>query len=304
MATQRERKHKEVKAQPDIQDSTAAEQAKVKAKEARARGSAKKKAQQKTVDPLAKAHKALKATQAKLKHERKARAEAEKALAEAEKALKTARLKTDQEHHVKIRRISFVVRLIVGEHGKPLRTEIEQVESSRKQNFLGLDGERLVAFMKAYIDPIIIPKDAFDTVSSLEGLTTPQSGLISSKSSLIVSDVQVFRMEDLDNSTLYIPPNEPFIMQVRFLIQGLEAKTLTAKESSFKLKVYANEIFTGKSKLLRTYSATPIRNMLEYTAPVEVHGLSPGIYRLFTIILLHTTPIFAGFYGKTIIQVV
>lgn len=304
MATQREQNHKDVKAGKDIEDSITAENAQVKPKKVHLQDSAKEKAQQKTNDTLTKVQQALKTTQAKLKLERKARAKAEKALAEAEKALKAARLNTDQEHQVQIRRISFVVRLIIGEHGKPLRTEIEQVETSRKQNFLGLDGERLVAFMKAYINPIIIPEDLVETESSLEGLTTLQSGLNSSKSGLIVSDVQVFQVEDPDNSTLFIPQNEPFIIQVRFLIQGSEAKTLIFKESKFKIKVYANEIFTGKSMLIRTYSAAPIRNILEYTAPVEMHGLSPGLYRLSTIIILQTTPILAGFYGKTIIHVV
>ena len=123
----------------------------------------KKKAGQKSDERWTKIQKTLKAAQAEVKRERQARIQAEKALTEARKELAAIRLEIEQEHQVQIKRVSFVVRLIFDEQAQLRRTEIEHVSSSRKQNFLSLDGERLVEFMKACFSPIIIPEDAIPT---------------------------------------------------------------------------------------------------------------------------------------------
>ena len=127
------------------------------AKTALAKLRVKEKIRQKSDEPLTKIQTALKAAQTEVKRERKARIQAEKALTEARKELAVIQLEAEQEHQVQIKRVSFVVRLIFDEHAQLGRTEIEHVSSSRKQNFLSLDGEQLVAFMKACINPVIIP---------------------------------------------------------------------------------------------------------------------------------------------------
>lgn len=111
--------------------------------------------------------KALTAAQAELKRERQARIQAEKALIEARKELAAIRLELGQDNQIQIRRVSFVVRLIFDEHGKPARTEIEHVSSSRKRNFLRLDGAQLVAFMKACISPVSVLEDTNFTLPPL-----------------------------------------------------------------------------------------------------------------------------------------
>jgi hypothetical protein len=45
------------------------------------------------------------------------------------------------------------VRLTLDEQGQLGRGEIEHVSSSKKQSFLNLDGEQLVAFMKGCTHP-------------------------------------------------------------------------------------------------------------------------------------------------------
>ena len=122
---------------------------------------AKGRARPKFDEPLAKVQKALRATQAEVNRERQARIKAEKALIEAREELAAARL--EAESQAQRRRVSFVVRLTLDEHGQFGRTEIEHVSSSRKQNFLSLDGERLVEFMKACLNPINILEDAIPT---------------------------------------------------------------------------------------------------------------------------------------------
>lgn len=132
------------------------------------RPNAKETARENSDRSLKKIQKALRAAQAELERERQARIQAEKALIEARKELAAIRLELERDHQIQIRRVSFVVRLISDEHGKLGRTEIEHVSSSRKQTFLGLDGEQLVAFMKACISPVILLEDTSTTLPPLK----------------------------------------------------------------------------------------------------------------------------------------
>ncbi len=300
MAAQGVPKRKKLAAKPEKHTTVTNEKIKFKPQTASTPAKAK---ERRSKEPLTKVQKALRAAQVEVKRERQARIKAETALAKARGELVAARLEREQGHQAQIRRVSFVVRLTLDENGQFGRTEIEHVSSSRKQNFLGLDGERLAAFMKACIGPEIIPEPAIPQAPPPEKVEAPTSGVLRPKSSLIVSDIQVFRLGAPDLLTLILTPEERFIVQAHFLLQGPEAQFLTTQESSFEIKIYANDASSGKSQLLKTYTATLIQDVLKYTAPVEVYGLSHGLYRLFTIVTLHTPTKLAGFYGKTIIHV-
>jgi hypothetical protein len=302
MAAQLNPQRKKSATRPVKEATVAIQKAQIK-KKVFTQAKTEEKARPKSRETLAEAQKALRAAQAMIKRERQTRIKAEAALAEAQETLAAARLKGEQGHEAQIRRVSFVVRLMLDEHGQPRRTEIEQVESSRKQNFPGLDGERLVAFMKACTSPTIIPEPAIPPAPPPEKGEAPTPMPLRPKSSLIVSDVRVFRLGDPDFMTLILTREEPFVVQARFQLQGPEAQFHKTQQSFFEMKVYANEVTSGKSKLLTTYSAKLIQNVLEYTAPVEVPGLPLGLYRLFTVVILSAPIKMAQFYGKTIIHV-
>jgi len=248
--------------------------------------------------------KALRSAQAKAKHERQARVKAEKDLIEAQKELVAARLDVEQERHAKLKRVSFVVRLTVGQHGQLGRTEIEHVESNKKHNFLSLDGERLVAFMKACVSPTIIPEPSLPPTFPPEKIeaTTPETP--KPKCSLVVSDIRVFRQGDPDFMTLILMHEESFIVQAGFHLQGREARFLTAQEPSYEMKVYANEITSSKSKLLTTYCAGLTQGVLQYSVLAEMPRLLPGFYRLFTLVTLIKPLKIAGYYDGPVIQVI
>jgi hypothetical protein len=304
MAAQRSPKRKKLAAKPGKETTVAIEKAKVEAKKALTRAKAEERSRPKSRESLTEAQEALRAAQGEVKRERRARIKAETALTEAQEDLAAARVEVEQERQARIRRVSFVVRLTVGEHGQLQRTEIEHVSSSRKQNFLSLDGERLVAFMKACISPTITPEHAISATLPPEKVGAPTPGSLGPKSSLIVSDVQVFRPRAPDFMTLILTPEEPFVVQARFQLKNFEAPFLAVQEFSYEMKVYANAVTSGKSKLLTTYQARLIQDVLEYVAPAEVPGLSLGLYRLFTVIILGAPIKMAGFYGKTIIHVI
>jgi len=279
MAAQRNSKRKKLKAKPGNKTTIATEKAKIETKNARTQTKEKQRARPKSKESLTEVQKALLAAQSDVKRERQAR----------------------------IKRVSFVVRLTVNEHGQPGRTEIEHVPSGRKrgrkQNFANLEGVRLVAFMKACISPELIPQDIIPTVNTPEELMTSISGPAEPKFSLIVSDVQVFRRGNPDFMTLFLTPEEPFRLQTHFQIQVPNAQTLTLQESSFETKIYVSEISSGNSQLLKTYSVKVIQDVFTYTVPIDLGGLPPGLYRVFTVVTLHGPIKLLGFYGKTIIQV-
>jgi hypothetical protein len=49
------------------------------------------------------------------------------------------------------RRVSFILRVTVDERGRPRRTEVEHARSGKKEALLGLDLQRLAAFLEACI---------------------------------------------------------------------------------------------------------------------------------------------------------
>jgi hypothetical protein len=275
MATQRNSKRKKSRAKTSNETTFSAEKAKTETKGARTRIKEKQRARPKSKESLTEAQKALQAAQSDVKRERQAR----------------------------IKRVSFVVRLTVDEHGQPGRTEIEHVPSGRKQNFANLEGVHLVAFIKACISPELIRQDIIPTVNTPEELITSISGPAEPRSSLIVSDVQVFRRGNPYFMTLILSPEEPFILQAHSQFQVPNARELALQEFSFETKIYINEISTGNSQLLKTYSAKLIQDVFKYTVPIDVGGLPLGLYRLITVVSLHKPIKLVGFYGKTIIQV-
>jgi hypothetical protein len=275
MATQRSSKRKKLKAKPGNKTTIATEKAKIETKNARTQSKEKQRARPKSKESLIEVQKALQAAQSDVKRERQAR----------------------------IKRVSFVVRLTVDEQGQPGRTEIEHVPSGRKQNFANLEGVRLVTFIKACISPEPVPQDIIPTVNTPEELLTSISGPAEPRSSLIVSDVQVFRRGNPDFMTMIFTPEEPFILQAHFQINLPNAQALTFQESSFETKIYVSEISHGNSQLLKTYSAKLIQDVFNYTVPMEVDGLPLGLYRVFTVVTLHGPIKLLGFYGKTIIHV-
>ena len=114
-------------------------------------------------EALAEIQKALRAARAEAKRERQARIKAEKALIKAQGKSTNTPTEAERNSLPQKRRISFVVRLTLDEQGQFERTEIEHVSSGNKQNFLSLDGDLLVDFMKTCVNPETIQEDVIST---------------------------------------------------------------------------------------------------------------------------------------------
>ena len=110
-------------------------------------------------DSLAEVQKALRAAQAEAKKERQARIKAERALNKTQEKIVGDRLELEGNPQPQTRR----VRLVLDEKGQSERVEIEHVSSGKKQNFLNLDGDQLVSFMKACVNPETTPEDVVST---------------------------------------------------------------------------------------------------------------------------------------------
>jgi hypothetical protein len=273
------------KALTDARDVLEATQAEVE-REHQARVKAEKE--------LTKTQEALEATEAEVKKEQQARAKAEQARAEAE-AEKTELPPTAPGEEGTEQPVSFIVRLTVDERGKPLRTEIQPGQRDKEPGkFLGLNGQELATYMEKYISP---PSPA-EVEAPMPEPPTPTTGLT-------VSDVRVFRAGVPGVTALALSPGGAFMVQARFQLQGPETSSLTAQEPSFQVQVYAREVISGgPSNMLTTYEANLVEDVLEYTPLVQVPGLSPGLYRLITVVELQAPITMRGRYEGPIVEVI
>jgi hypothetical protein len=184
------------------------------------------------------------------------------------------------------RRITFILRLTVDERGQPRRTEIEHAQSGKKESSPGLDVRRLTAFMEACTGHPVLAEPAIPLLAPPVKAEAPAPEPPVPTFGLVVSDVQVFRTGVAGLADLVLNPDEAFIVQARFRLHGREAPSLAARRSAYELKVYAREVTSGTCTLLTTYRASLAENVSEYTAQMHVPGLSPGFYRLITLVTL------------------
>ena len=271
----------------------------------------------KTEKDLTEVQETLSTVRLELEQEREARIEAEKGQTELEKALEEAHnnktdlrenskkpLKTHHNEEGTEQRVSFIVRLTVDAHGEPQRTQVEHAQSGNKENFSTLNGKRLTDFMRSCIITTATPETRITPLSSSVKSRVPTPKPSTQTSRLIVSDVQVFHLGDNGAIAWSLNTEEDFVVLVSFQLQGPEAPSLTAEESAYEVKVYANKIASKESKLLATYSGNLVKDDLEYTVQTEVPGLSSGPYSLVTVVTLDPPKQLAGYHEGPIIKVV
>ena len=272
----------------------ATEKAKVKPQNTPTRSNAKEKVRPKSKESKAETQQALRVGKAAVKRERQPRTKADKVLTEYRTELAATQF---------AERVSFIVRLTVDSYGQPRRTEVEHVLTGKKQNFRDLNGENLIAFMKGCISPTTALVHTVSAASPSDKVAAKPLKSLGPKSRLLVRDVQVLRPEELGLMTLTLMSEETFIVQIRFQIKGLETHSLIFHGAFYEIRIFANELTSGKSRLLTIYQADLFQDILEYTALAQVAGLSPGLYRLFTVVALGPPIMIGGFHGKIVIQV-
>ena len=135
-------------------------------------------------------------------------------------------------------------------------------------------------------------------------MNSPIPKIPTPKFRIVLTAVQVFPLASQTSMTSRLVPKQSFIVQARFQLQGEDVRSLTAQEHFFEVKVYTNEMTSGSTKLLTTYRAKLIRDVMEYDVRREVPGLLPGLYRISIVIFLRKPVKLGGFYDKTIIHVI
>jgi hypothetical protein len=343
MTTPENRENDPPSAGLEREHTAAMEKARAEARAALTKAKAMENARLKAEKALAEVREEVEAVQTEIEKERQARLTAEQRLDEAQLAITAAQAEAEQAHQARLQaeqgkaeaeqalnetkkamqvevkpaelpsveleqlaaeqRVSFVVRLTVDEQGQVRRTFVEHAHSGKKETFVDLDIQRLASFMKACIRPRIIPAAAvppyLTTLLSQTPIPTPSM----SATHLVVSDVQVFRQEAPGVLVLNIIPGESVTVQSLFQLRGPQASHLTDEGSPYEVLVYANEVTSGVSSLLTSYQANLTKGVLEYTAQMQAPGLTPGLYRLFTMVVLLTPQKMAGYYEGPIIRV-
>jgi hypothetical protein len=246
---------------------------------------------------LAEVQEDLKLAQEEIQRERQARARAEQERDEAEKAWTAERSQwisagkaespaIGVEEKGAERRVSFVVRLTVDERGQPKRTEVEHSQSGKKETFPSLDIERMADFMKECITPlaVLIPGSPADLIPAKAEAETAESK--KPGTTLTVSSVQVFRPEVTGVPASFLDQGEACVVQIHFQLEGLEASSITADETPFEVQIYSWEVARGGSSLLKSYRANLVKDLLEYSAQIQIPRLPTGLHRLFTQVAL------------------
>jgi multidrug efflux pump subunit AcrA (membrane-fusion protein) len=233
---------------------------------------------------------ALAAAEAEAEHERQAKTDAKKALSEVEKTMeaegeKIAPLPAETGEKGAEQRISFILRQTVSEQGKLGRAEVEHAQSGKKKSFPALDIQGVAAFMEACIGTPIVPES-----------TQPFS--------MVVSDVQAFRIADPSVKISVLDSGEPFVVQTRIKLQGYEAPSVTAHESPYEIEIYAREETSRKSKLLNSYRTKLVKDKLEYTVPIEAPGLPAGVYSMLTVATLKEPVNTVSHFERPILNVI
>jgi len=184
------------------------------------------------------------------------------------------------------RRVSFAVALTVDEKGKPLRTEVQHVQSHKRETFPSLNVQRLSAFMEKCARLPVTLEAVMPQTRPPAKVKAPEPKAPAPVSGLTISDVRVFRKGVRDVEALSFRAGEALVVQASFQVQGPEAPALSAQKESFEVNVFANEVTSGTSRLLTSYRENLVENVLEYRTQMVIPALSPGVYRLTTLVRL------------------
>jgi hypothetical protein len=210
----------------------------------------------------------------------------------------------EQNDKSSVRRYSFIVRLTIEGLCKFQRVEIEQVPGIGKRKFLKLDGEQLASFMKECIGPMDNPKTFLPLDISDKESEDIRLNILRSNLQLVIKDISLFHPTEPNHRTFTLMQNKPFIVNISFTLIGADAEIPTKQETGYEIKIYGKEITKGTSELLTKHYGVLRKGLLEYIAPVEISGLTLGVYRLFTIINLNLPTIITAFKGKTLINII
>ena len=243
-----------------------------------------------------------------LHQERQDRLKAEKGRAEAKAALEEANRSVpvqviNEEAASKEysgegteHRLTFIVRLMLDERGEPRRTEIEDMKKIRKESFHALNGEQLAAFMRSFLHPVAVAATDFP-----REIPVPESA--GEMYTVNISEPQVLDRESGNAISLSVKAREAFVTQARFQLRPAKDSTGEVHDSDYEISVFANEIGGSHSQLMASSYGRLQENVLDYMARMEAPGLPPGVYRLVTLVTLHTPTSMTGHYEGPIILV-
>jgi hypothetical protein len=267
-------------------------------------------------ETLTETKEALATAQRELKRERQARSEAEQARADAEEAsaeaMKAARVKAENTEPPPTapeqgaeERVSFLIKVTHDEQGRFRYSEIEPSKKDREpKKFVGLAGHGLVGYMEEHIRSLVVTEPITPPTPAPASIEPEVPQPLQPTTNLTISEVQVFRLKEPGVPTLFLSPEEAFLIQVLFQLEGPEAPSFVAQGSPFEVTVLAHERTSGTSKSLTTYRATLVEGVLEYTTHVKGQGLLPGFYRLVSKVTLQDAAKMRDQYEGPMLQVI
>ena len=285
MATQKGSEHEMPTAQPEQAARVVLEKARAEVKAAIARAKAEEQAKLKAEETLTQVQETLAAAQREVEQERQARVKAEKALTEAQESLAAAQVTVEQERRAGVE---------AEQAGIEATRTIAEERPTAKVGIGSIEGIGPPVTPEPALPPIAPPA----TVEVLLPMQPPTLAI-----GLTVSDVRILRKGAPGGMTLILNPAEAFMVQTRFQLQGPPASALTVQPSPYAIQVYARDVASGTPTVVASHRANLVENVLEYKAQMQAPGLSPGLYRLVTLVTLQGPKKIVGHYEGPIVHV-
>jgi hypothetical protein len=263
---------------------------------------------------LAKTKDLMSSVEKQLAQEKQARAEAEKAMSEAVQSssegsmLKEADIEKDEvsgeiaEAHGAEQRVSFVVRMIVDSQGQARRSEIEHIQSGKKKKiFPALDVTQLAAFMSSHLSATAPPEivtlaKAAPPLEKTAEVRPEVEGIY-----LDIKGVEIYRADDPRVPSLVFNAQEEMEISVDFQLSGTEASNLADRGIEYAITVHANAVASGASIVLAASRYQLSKDVVDYSSKMISKKITPGLYRLVTLVVLKSPERQAAYYeGPTI----
>jgi hypothetical protein len=121
--------------------------------------------------------------------------------------------------------------------------------------------------------------------------------------SVTIQSVRVFQSVGTQAPALMLTTGEGFAVQTIFHLSGMDALALTNEKAPYQVACYIYNLTEGGAPLLNTCKGQLAESKFEYTINAYLPSLSPGLYRLTTLVTISTTRNQTAHYQGPIVHV-
>jgi hypothetical protein len=204
--------------------------------------------------------------------------------------------------------VEFQARQVQGQAAER-RTTVHYMEVDRSKTWPGIEGEQLCQWMLDQVD-----ERAQRRTEPEEGPRVEARRAAGPPVTVAITQIQAFQPPKTRTPTGigragqpftgFVRSDEPFALEVSFALAGPAVPEVTKKQVTYRAQFYAHNPPTGEcARLGDTEPGTLAEGELAYTARLPQAALGPGVYRLWALVTLQSTPPSMGQFEVPLLQV-